>query len=802
MALPIITAFNAGEFSSSLDGRVDFAKYGHGCKRVENFLLRIQGPAQRRGGSRHLAAIKDQTKRTWGIRFEFSATQFFTLEFGDGYVRFITDHGQLVTGSVSAWLTSTAYVVGDLVVEAGTNYYCQVAHTSGTFATDLAAGKWYTLTDDIYEVPSPYALADLTTADGLCALRYEQSGDVLYIANAYGTIVAKKLTRHGNTNWIFTDYNPDQGPFLELNDTAITITSDAQTGNVTLTASSVLFAATDVGRLIRLESEDLEVKPWEVDKNYSTNDLTRFDGKTYKALNTKTSGTSPPIHTHGSAYDGKNGVRWEYQDAGYGVARITAFSSSISVDADVIISVPNGLNQLPADVVSTTTTRWNLGAWSATTSYPTAVAFWGPRLWWGGTPDVPRIWGTVPDDFENMAGDFFGEVRSDNAIWRKVPAKDVNDIVWMVGDIRLLLGTGGGEFVASHVTLSDPLGPANFQIVRQSKKRTRGVAPIAAGTSTAYVQRAGRKLLSMNFTIEFERYISSDLAVLAERVTRSGIVDITYQSEPYSIVWCVLADGALRAFTYDQAQDVTGWARHPLGGNFGGGLPVVEWCVAGPAPDGGRDELIVCVKRTINGSTARYIEYLEKPWEGDDEDGTAGDDQEDAFYVDSGLTYDGAATSSISGLDHLVGETVQILGDGAVQPDRVVDGSGAITLENAASVVHVGLQSVARLVPMRLDWPTREGTAQGRKKRINKAVVRFIDTLGGKAGKYGETLDSVSFRSPATPMGTAEPIRSGDVEVPFGGDYDLDGLLEIVQDQPLPMTVAAIMPRVDIADDD
>jgi len=39
------------------------------------------------------------------------------------------------------WLTATAYVAKDVVSNNGT-YLCVTAHTSGTFATDLAAGKW------------------------------------------------------------------------------------------------------------------------------------------------------------------------------------------------------------------------------------------------------------------------------------------------------------------------------------------------------------------------------------------------------------------------------------------------------------------------------------------------------------------------------------------------------------------------------------------------------------------------------------------------------------------------------------
>jgi hypothetical protein len=279
--------------------------------------------------------------------------------------------------------------------------------------------------------------------------------------------------------------------------------------------------------------------------------------------------------------------------------------------------------------------------------------------------------------------------------------------------------------------------------------------------------------------------------VLADRVTRSGVVDQAFQSEPYSVLWQVRADGKLIAFTFDQEQDVTGWHRHPVGGTGA----VVESIVTGPTPDGGREELWAIIRRTVDGDTTRYVEYMERPWEGDDEDGTTGDDQADAFYVDSGLTYSGAAASTITGLDHLEGETVQILADGARQPDKVVAG-GEITLTRAASKVHVGLQYVSRLVPMRIEAGGNAGTAQGKMKRIHAIVLRFIDTLGGKVGMYRRTLDDLSLRTPATPMGTPEPIASGDYPMEFPGDYDREALIEIVQDAPLPMTVAAIIPEL------
>ena len=745
-ASQILTSFNSGELSQNLDGRTDLSKYFSGCHRIEGFLPLVQGPAVRRGGTRYITPVKTQTNRGWLIKFEFSATQAFVLEFGNLYVRFYTLEGVLLSGGVP------------------------------------------------YEIVSPYALSDLTNAGGTCALSVEQSGDVLYIANRYRTYAPRKLTRISDTNWSFSVYQPNQGPFLEQNDqttSTTTVYASASTGSVTLTASAALFAATDVGRLVRLELENNNLSTWEVHVAYSANDLARFDNKTYKALNAATSGTNAPVHEHGTAYDGKSttGVQWEYQDAGYGIARITAFTDSTHVTAAIVVDPKNGLRQLPVNVVGSgnATSRWSLGAWSATTEYPACVKFFRNRLFWFGKL---RFWGTVPNDYENMTGDLFNEITADCAIWLQITAQDVNNILWAQAMQKLVIGTGGGEFTFSEASNTEALGPANYKIDPQAKKRVRAVQPLVVGSSLLYVQRAGKKLLGLDYRLELDSFVPTDLAVLSDRITRTGIIDIAYQGEPYSIVWCVLSNGKLVGFTYDKDQEVTGWHRHPIGGN---GL-VESVCVI-PASDGSRDEVWLIVKRTINGTTKRYVEVMQRPWESADEDGTGGDAEADAFYVDAGLTYSGAPATLISGLDHLEGQTVQVLADGAVQPDQVVS-SGQITLVRAASKAQVGLAAPCRLVTMRIEGGGGDGTSQGKIKRIHKLAVRFLDTALGKCGLFGGRLDDIAVRHPSTPMGTPEPFITRDVVIDFPGDYETDNRIEIRQDAPVPMTVAAIMPRM------
>jgi hypothetical protein len=186
--------------------------------------------------------------------------------------------------------------------------------------------------------------------------------------------------------------------------------------------------------------------------------------------------------------------------------------------------------------------------------------------------------------------------------------------------------------------------------------------------------------------------------------------------------------------------------------------------------------------------TKRYVEYLEREYR-------EGDDQQNCYYVDCGATYDGAPADHISGLDWLEGQTVQILADGAAHPDRVVT-SGAVTLQREASVVHVGLPYDSVLQTNRIEAGAGDGTAQGKTKRVNKVVIRFLNTLGALAGPDEANLDEIEFRSGSDPMDEAPPLFTGDKLVEWPDGYNFDGYVMVQQRQPLPMTVVAIMPQL------
>lgn len=762
------TSFNGGELSPLIAGRVDVAKFSNGCARMENFLPTTQGPALSRPGTRHVAEVKDSTDRTWLIRFAGSTDQPYMLEFGDGYIRFYTNRAVLQTGAVAAWVTLTAYAVGDLRSNGGVNYYCTTAHTSGTFATDLAAGKWHALTGTVYEIPSPYTAAQLTNADGTLALRYAPTGDVVYLVHA--SHPPYKLSRFSPTLWTLVAVEFAPPPFATLNTTTTTIYASAATGSVTLNASASLFTAAMVGQYVYLGEKDVRsTLQWEAGKARTAGDVRRSDGKNYEALNTATTGGVKPTHAEGAVYDGDTGVQWQFLDPGYGWAKITGYTSATQVSATVI-------SRIPANAVGAgnPTTRWAFQAWNATDGYPTAVAFFRERLTFSRESTV---WFSVSGDFENFAYEVDGSITADAGFDRAIASDRTNAIRWLSPGNVLLLGTLGDEWAIAEQTTTDPFGPSNAQTQRQSTYGSSLVAPVRIGNDTLFVQKAGAKVRAMSFRFEEDGYESPDVTVFAEHITKPGLVDMAFQQEPFSVLWACRSDGVMVALTFNREQDVVAWHRHPTDG-------AVETVETTPSPDGSRDDLWLISRHTINGVTKRYVAHLE-------EEADALTAQEDWFYVDQGLTYDGAPASTISGLDHLEGKSVWVLADGAVHPNRTVSG-GAITLQQAASVVQVGLPCVGLMETTELD-PQRLGVT----KRLHKLVVRLWNSMGGEAGPTEDKITELRYRYPSTPLGSAPPAFTGDVEIEWPGDYARKDTVTIIKNKPTPVNVVALFPPTD-----
>ncbi len=790
----IVTNFRAGELSPRLEGRIDLQKYNEAAQTLQNMLVFPQGGTTRRPGTKFAGRSKDGGKVRL-INFEFSDEQAYVLEFGVNYIRFFKDGGILTEATIAitaitqanpAVVTSNSHGFsnGDRVFISGVVGMTQVNNleftvagaTTNTFQLSGVDSSAYTTYSSggtvgkIVEVTTTYSITDIFE------INHAQSADVLYLAHKDHE--PAKLTRTTATSFTLSDIAFVDGPYLDENLTDTTLYASSDTGTVTITASASLFTSADVGRLIRFR-EVLEVTydEWAASTSYANDEFVRYDGHVYKQVtgSTKTSGNTPPVHTSGTETYGD--IDWEYRHDDTGYAKITVFTSATVVTA-VVQEDDGGISVLPHNVVgsSNATKKWSLGAFDGDQGFPRAVAFYEERLYFAGTTGQPQsIFGSVTADFENHTPG----TEDDKAVNITIASDQVNVIKHLLPARFLQVLTTSSEFTLSGGTGTTPVTPTNINVLRETTFGSSDIRPLRAGNSTILIQKGLEKVKEITFDLDTDGLLGVDLSILADHLPRGGLTDMIWQQEPELILWFVHSDGGLIGLTYDRANGAVGWHDHDLGGSG-----IVESITA--IPSGAEDQVYLSVKRTINGATVRHIETLTTI--------DFGDDVGDAFYVDSGLTYSGSATTTITGLNHLEGETVAILADGAAHADKTVSG-GSITLDRSSSKVHVGYSYSSIVETLRMEAGADDGIAQGKIKRIHGVTARFFKSVGAEIGPDVNNLDRLPFRDSSMDMDTAIPLFSGDKEIFFPSGYDNDARVVIRQNQPLPMTVLAIVRR-------
>lgn len=767
--------FNAGLLSPQVSARTDLDKYSLGCSVLLNALPEIEGPLVKRPGSRFLAPQADEAIASRLVPFEFSIEETYCLEFGEEVLR-VYRHQEIVLDSahtpvpisgisnldpVVLFGVTSGIVTGDMVFITGTNvpelngqFFQVTVGGAGTFwingvdATGMVeqlvtAGTF----QKVYSIASPY------TATQAADIHFVQSADVLYLA--HGEVPPTKLTRTADDAWSFTtiafaeqdttDERLGSWPVfgdLNITPTKLSIASDVVVGgSVLVTATGgAPFLVSDVGRFLKLQ----------VSSSYM----------------------------------------------GYGL--VNAYISPTQVTITVYSRFPNGLPVPPfagQTVVTLGTAEWAWGAWDATRGYPRTLAFYDARLWWASTASQPQsFWGSVASDFENHrpygadAGVSDGlAINAISSLSFTLNSNRMNAIEWMAGLESLFLGTRGGEWTVSAANDEQSIAPGNIRVLPRGRIGSRrNVMPLTIDSVILFVQKAGRKLKEWVFDEATQSYVAPDMTRLSREISLGRIKYMAYQQEPNRVVWAIMENGELKSLTYERADQVVAWAEHQLGGEG-----VVESVAVVPTDTDDEDEVWLAVRRTINGQTRRYIEVLQAYWD-------RGDVIEDAFYVDAGATYSGVEATRITGLLHLVGETVVVFADGAVVGAKVVDASGTITLDVAATKVTIGLPYDLKMRTMRSGTDVKEGTAQGKLKRPYRVVLRLYQTAPGLFfGQDFDTMDEVFVRDPLDPMDTPVPLFDGDTEsLPMPEGYSQEGYLAMRHSEPSPCSIVAAYPQI------
>lgn len=410
-------------------------------------------------------------------------------------------------------------------------------------------------------------------------------------------------------------------------------------------------------------------------------------------------------------------------------------------------------------------------------NWPSCAVFWQQRLCFAGSESGPQtVWASRSGAYNNFT--VSRPLRDDDAVTVTIAADTVSAVHWITPTMRLLIGTGGDEWTLAGIS-DQAFSPSSCELERQSVRGVADIRPISVGDTILAVQRDSKVVREYAYSLTTDGYSGTDLSILAEHLTENNrIIDWAWQQLPNSAVWCVMEDGTLTALTRIAEHEIVAWHRHETDGK-------VDSICCIPGEDG--DEVWLAIRRENANGEQFCIERLDPPF--------TSTTVEDAFFVDSGLSYEGEEgsepVSTLWGLDHLEGRTVHILADGAVMPPRVVE-NGMIELDMPSTHVHVGLPYVSDLEPLPPEGLIEDVASIGKARRITRVRVRLYKTLGLWLGPDADNLYEVPFRTMSDDVGTALPLWSGDKELPLNAALDSATTACLRQVDPLPMTVLAV----------
>lgn len=820
----LLRSFAGGEITPELYGRLDLTKYQTGLALCRNFTTLPHGPASRRPGLRYVAEVQNSNPTsppgpelnpntaTRLIPFVYSANQSVALEFGGGYIRFFVNGAAVlespvditaIVGSTVATATSHGYTTGDDVYINGRAHRITVTGAS-TFTT---ADLWGNATTPsgvrvarVYTLASPYNFAELFE------LRFTQDADVLTICHP--DYAARELRRLGATNWTLTTVS--FAPSFAT-PTGLSVTATVGTAGNQNPQSYVITAVAPDGITESLPSSPVSTSNnltvsgnfntlrWTPDAAVSRYRLYKQRGGIYGYIGQalmiigetissityiSTTATLTTAAAHGlstgdvvkvsgatpAAYNGTFTITvtgantFTYTMLSNPGANAGTVGTYIAIEAVVDDNVLADTNITPPEDNYTLNTA--LG------KYPTAVTHYEQRRWFGGQTDEPQtIYATRNGTLSNLTSSTPSQ--DDDALQFRIAAQQNNAILHLVPLADLIVLTGGGEFRV-YADSAPAITPTSLSVKPQGFSGASDVRPALTTNSMLYVQAQGSRIRELAYNWESSAYASIDVSIMAPHLFNGyTVLDQAYSRAPVPTLWCVRSDGALLGLTHVPEQQVYAWHWHVTDGAF------ETVCVV---PEGGEDVLYVIVRRTVDERTVRYIERM---------NARLFVAQEDAFFVDSGLTYSGTPVSSLTGLWHLEGKTVQILADGAVHPPRTVT-AGSITLDGPYSVIHVGLAYESDLQTLPLAFEGAAAGGQYTRKNVNGVAMRVTQSNLVKAGPSFGRLTEYPARDHTDPYGSPPALKTGELRFAIGPSWNSDGSVCVRQDQPLPLTVLGI----------
>lgn len=581
------------------------------------------------------------------------------------------------------------------------------------FSTNTKTTKWVDSVDfeaaGAVDLPTDWALADLPY------IRATQSGDIVFVA--CDGFHPRQIERRDNNSWSIVRFYNEGGPFTSPPSRDADIVMDPALlsgGTQTITASRAFFSSGHELALIRVHLDDqskLEhlagdaafTKPFRVsgantqDRSFtveitgtwagSITGMRSVDGPDsgFHGFSNDSSNVTSPVRTVDDSTSYANIDVWYRY--GFRAGEYTSGNAIVSINYGGYDSeTPRGYSRIMTPISSTTTVDaehigltsslgskdWEISEWPSPDLTPSTNALFDGRLWWAG---YDRLWGSVSDDFTNYDDQTEGD---SGPISRSIGIGPIARINWLLPLTRLIVGCAGSEVSVRSSAFDEPITPTNFTLKECSTQGSANLPALKIDTRGVFVEKSGRRVYELAYDINIQDYRARDLTHFnADASGGSAFVALAVQRQPETILHFVRADGQVAVLVQGPEDQVEAWWRVQT-------LGVVEDIVVLPGTQ--EDSVYYVVKRTINGSTKRFLEKfaLRTQCQG----GSL------SRNIDCHAVISQSSSTTVSGLSHLEGESVKLWANGKDLGSYTV-ASGAITASEAVTTGIVGLGGVS-----------------------------------------------------------------------------------------------------------
>jgi hypothetical protein len=764
-------SFAGGEMSPEMFGRIDDVKYQTGAATMKNFIATTQGPAENRAGFAFVREVKDSTKRTRLIPFTYSTTQTMVIELSPGFIRFHTQGGTLLSGGVP------------------------------------------------YEIANPYAEADLFD------IHYVQSADVMTLVHP--NYAPRELKRLGATNWTLTTINfgsPIAAP------TGVTATryipaSSSTNADTYETMSYVVTAITsdEIGESVSSSVASVtnnifvtgatNTIAWSAVTGASRYRVYKLLGGLYGYIGS-TTGTSivdnniapdlsltPPIYDNEFVSSGNYPGAVSYFEQRRCFAGTTNEPQKIwmtksGTESNLSYGLPirdddriefrvaareantiRHIVPLTQLLLLTGSAEWRVSSLNSDEITPTTISV-RPQSYIGASNVQPVIinnalvycgargghvrelgynWqasGFITNDLSIRSANLFDNYEISDMAFAKAPIQ----MVWFVSTSGMLLGltyTPEQQVGAWHKHDTDGTFESCTVVAEGNEDRLYVVVKrTIGGVTKRYVER----MASRHFeSIEGAFFVDSGATYDGTNTSATTVTVSGGTTWGPADILTITASTAI--FTYPGTGDVND---------------------AIVLTDSAGNKYRLTIRSTTSTTVATARVDVTLP----------------AALRNTATALYSFARNTISGLTWLEGKTVSILADGSVQPQKVVT-SGAITIDRASTIIHIGLPYESDLQSLPLAMGIDNGMGQGRYKNVNKAWLRVYQSSGIFIGPNPQNLVEAKQRT-TEPYGSPPALKTEEIQIMLTPTWLDSGQVYVRQSDPLPLTIVGMTLEVAI----